>query len=438
MMRLKRNGNTEWSQKMILWRTDMKKDKNKLVLGILTLCILVVWTAGAVIGFNQEKQDLENEPSGTDATTQEQDKPDSGTPTKESSFIKGVDLSTIIALEDAQVVFKDKDDKEEDIFNILKDAGINYIRIRIWNNPYDEKGNSFGGGDCDLDNAKEIGIRATKAGMRVMVDFHYSDYWADPEKQYAPKEWENYTEEEKETAVYTFTYDSIKEILDAGVDVGLVQIGNETNGSMCGEGGLFGEEWDLSTGVGQMMKSGCKAIDDINGKYDREILKVLHFTDLVTNGEWYAKCVNQLGIDYDVFATSFYPMWHGDVKDMTKALSNIAKTYDKKVLVVETGYPYTYVNFDSVNNNIGDESGMVHKDYEVSQEGQSQAVHEVMMGIDKVNEAMLGYGLGTFYWEPAWISAKGFGSTWENIALFDKDGKAMESLYTFGGYENKE
>ena len=315
MFELKRNKSTIDSKP----KTHIKGEIG-VVLGNLTLCILVVWTVGAVIGFKQEKQDLENEPSGTDAITQEPDKPDSVIPTKDSSFIKGVDLSTIIALEDAQVVFNDKDDKEEDIFNILKDAGINYIRIRIWNNPYDENGKSFGGGDCDLDNAKEIGIRATKAGMKVMVDFHYSDYWADPEKQYAPKEWENYTEEEKETAVYTFTYDSIKEILDAGVDVGLVQIGNETNGSMCGEGGLFGEEWDLSTGVGQMMKSGCKAIDDINGKYDREILKVLHFTDLVTNGEWYAKCVNQLGIDYDVFATSFYPMWHGDVKDMTKAL----------------------------------------------------------------------------------------------------------------------
>ena len=178
------------------------------------------------------------------------------------------------------------------MFDILSGAGVNYVRIRIWNNPYDSSApyKPYGAGNCDLQNAKILGKRATDAGMKVFIDFHYSDFWADPEKQFAPKAWADYNLAYKKDAVYNFTYDSLKELLDYGVNIGMVQIGNETNGSMCGVGGLYDGVWDLSPGVAALMQQGCYAVNDINTLYGKSMLKVLHFTDLVERGEWYAEC----------------------------------------------------------------------------------------------------------------------------------------------------
>ncbi len=381
-------------------------------------------------------------------------------------FARGVDISALTALEKSGTEFHYLDGSNGDMFDILSGAGVNYVRIRIWNNPYDSSApyKPYGAGNCDLYNAKILGKRATDAGMKVFIDFHYSDFWADPEKQFAPKAWADYSLAYKKDAVYNFTYDSLKELLDYGVNIGMVQIGNETNGSMCGVGGLYDGVWDLSSGVAALMQQGCYAVNDINALYGKSMLKVLHFTDLVERGEWYAECVDTLGVDYDVFSTSYYPMWHGTASDLTQKLTNIARNYNKKVMVAETAYPYTYENFDSQNNNIGDASGMVHANYAVSVSGQAEALHDVFAAVAKVNETKAGYGIGAFYWEPGWIATDSStwgtcgsgwatsvtgnyeklysgsvtyystvdgGSTWDNMTLFDKNGNAMKSLYVF-------
>ena len=225
-----------------------------------------------------------------------------------SDFARGVDISEVIALEKSGASYKYLDGTTGDIFDILAGAGVNYVRIRIWNNPYDSSSSTgykgYGAGNCDLYNAKVLGKRATDAGMKVFIDFHYSDFWCDPEKQYAPKAWKDYSLAYKKDALYNFTYDSLSELLDYGVNIGMVQIGNETNGAMCGVGGNYDNVWDLSSGVGALMQQGCYAVDDINKNYSKSILKALHFTDLNERGEWYASCADKLGIDYDVFATS--------------------------------------------------------------------------------------------------------------------------------------
>lgn len=383
-----------------------------------------------------------------------------------SDFAKGVDISEVIALENSGITYQYLDGTDGDIFDILAGAGVNYVRIRIWNNPYDSTSpyKGYGAGNCDLYNAKVLGKRATDAGMKVYIDFHYSDFWADPEKQYAPKAWSDYSLSYKKDAVYNFTYDSISELLDYGVDVEMVQIGNETNGSMCGVGGLYDGVWDLSSGVAALMQQGCYAIDDINSTYGTSLLKVLHFTDLLSNGEWYAKCLNEQGVDYDVFATSFYPMWHGSTSDLATTLTNIAKTYNKKVMVAETAYPYTYTNGDSEGNNVSSASSMNYTDYDVSVSGQAEALRDVFAAVASVNNTLSGYGLGAFYWAPEWIgvdsstsgtygtgwassssgnyellyessvsyySTTDRGSSWDNMTLFDNNGQAMKSLYVF-------
>ena len=381
-------------------------------------------------------------------------------------FARGVDISAVTALENSGASYSYLDGTSGDIFDILAGAGVNYVRIRIWNNPYDSSSpyKGYGAGNCDLYNAKVLGKRATDAGMKVFIDFHYSDFWADPAKQYAPKAWADYSLSYKKDAVYNFTYQSLEELLDYGVDVGMVQIGNETNSTMCGVGGLYDGVWDFSSGVADLMQQGCYAVDDINSSYSLDIQKVLHFTDLLENGKWYAACMDELGVDYDVFATSFYPMWHGTTDDLADTLTYIAETYDKKVMVAETAYPYTYDNADTQGNNIGDSSAMVCSNYSVNVSGQAQALRDVFAAVAEVNSSKWGYGLGAFYWEPEWIavdsstwgtygsgwassssgnyellyndsveyySTTDGGSTWDNMCLFDENGQAMKSLYVF-------
>lgn len=391
-------------------------------------------------------------------------------------FIRGVDISSIVAFEEMGQKFYYANGTQGDMFDILKDAGVNYIRVRVWNNPYDAQTKlGYGGGNNDIQKAIAIGKRAKEHKMKLLVDFQYSDFWADPAKQYAPKAWKDYTKEQKANAVYEFTYDSLSKLLSAGADVGMVQIGNETMGTMAGMGGLYDGVWNLTSGVGAAMQKGCEAVNAINKQYslsgNKAILKALHFTDPNTTASWYAEQANLQGIDYDVFAVSAYPFWHGSPDDLATSLKNVAKTYNKKVMVAETAYPYTFANADATGNNVSSLADMSFSGYDVSVAGQKQAIEAVFLAVASVNtqEGTKGYGLGGFYWEPSWIGADtkvsgkygtGFaskssgnyellfhdkvieyatedkGSSWDNMAMFDSTGKALDSLQVFNKIKN--
>ena len=150
-------------------------------------------------------------------------------------FILGMDVSSVLALEKSGVTFKNRAGEERDLFSILAENGVNYIRVRVWNHPYDAQGRGFGGGNNDVAAAAEIGRRAAQNGMKLLVNFHYSDFWADPGKQQAPRAWEGLRIADKAQALYDFTRDSLLTIRDAGADIGMVQLGNETNGRLSGE-----------------------------------------------------------------------------------------------------------------------------------------------------------------------------------------------------------
>jgi len=386
-------------------------------------------------------------------------------------FIRGVDISSIVAFEEAGQKFYYANGNQGDMFDILKDGGVNYIRVRVWNDPYDTQSKlGYGGGNSDISKAIKIGQRAKAHGMRLLVDFQYSDFWADPAKQYAPKAWKDYTPGQKANAVYDFTYNSLSKLLSAGVDVGMVQIGNETMGTMAGMGGLYDGTWNLTTGVGAAMQKGCGAVDAINKQYglsgNKAILKALHFTDTNTTASWYAEQAALQRINYDVFAVSAYPFWHGSPDELAASLKSVAKTYNKKVMIAETAYPYTFANADATGNNVSSLKDMSYSGYDVSVAGQKKAIEAVFMAVASVNmqEGTKGYGLGGFYWEPAWIGADikksgrygtGFaskvsgnyellfhdkvveyatedkGSSWDNMAMFDSKGKALDSLQVF-------
>lgn len=329
-------------------------------------------------------------------------------------FIRGVDISSILALEKSGVSFKNWKGETTDIFKIMKEASVNYIRVRIWNDPFDAAGHGFGGGNNDVAAAIEIGKRATANGMKVLLNFHYSDFWADPKKYFSPRAWEKMTLLEKEHALYEFTTETLKAMHQAGVDVGMVQVGNENNNGLAGVSGF---ENTLP-----LIKAGVQAVRDVN----KDILVMLHFANPEIEGsyEWIAKQINDYGIHYDIFGSSYYPFWHGTLENLTGLLSHISTTYDVDVLVAETSYAYTLEDGDGSSNVVPGEDQTT--DYEISVQGQADVIRAVAQAVIDVGPR----GIGIFYWEPAWLPTGTPKEMQANQALWEKHGSGWASSYS--------
>lgn len=362
--------------------------------------------------------------------------------------IRGVDISSILAVENAGVTYCNEYGRKQDIFRTLSEHGVNYIRVRVWNEPYDSKGNSYGGGNCDLYTAAEIGRRAAKYGMKLLVDIQYSDFWADPEKQTRPKYWIQHDHETLKGEIYKYTSWVLETISEAGGNIGMVQVGNETNCFFCGETDMYK--------ICDLFASGDQAIRD----FDRSVLIAHHFANPSTGYyAWYAQVMDECNLDYDVFATSYYPYWHGTTKNLTNVLKEIADTYNKYVMVAETAYPYTSEDGDTFGNAVSEDSDSAVFRYDISVDGQAQCLKDVFQAVANVGKK----GIGVFYWEPAWLGVNGIsweeqsslwkkygsgwatdyaaeydasvtgagGSSYDNQALFDFEGNSLKSLQVF-------
>lgn len=329
-------------------------------------------------------------------------------------FIRGMDASAVLALENSGVKYYNFDGEEQDVFQTLSEAGVNYIRLRVWNDPYDENGNGYGGGNNDLPTAIELGKRATKYGMKVCIDFHYSDFWADPKRQHAPKAWEGMEIDEKCDALYDYTKDSLTQLFDQGVDVEMVQVGNEINNGMAGEYYL--------PNVTQLLKSGTKAVREIADTYNKDIQVVIHYTNIESNGEIdsLASNLQNNDVDYDIMGLSYYPFWDGSFDNMQRISRYIQKTYNKKVMIVETSYCYTSEDGDGSGNSLVGTDDIV-KGYPATVQSQATMVRDVCAA---ANEAGLE---GVFYWEGTWIPVGP--ATADNSPIWEKYGSGWASSY---------
>ncbi|MCR5564591.1 MAG: glycosyl hydrolase 53 family protein, partial [Gammaproteobacteria bacterium] len=327
-------------------------------------------------------------------------------------FIMGMDASCVPALEKSGVKYYSFDGKEQDVYKTLAEAGVNYIRVRIWNDPFDKDSNGYGGGNCDINNAIEVGKRATKYGMKLLVNFHYSDFWADPAKQMVPKAWKDMDVKTKAEALYEYTKECLKKLVDEGIDVGMVQIGNETNGKMCGE-----SKWKQIT---DLMKAGSKAVREVTPN----ALVAVHFAnpEKVTNYKDYSFQLKYFGVDYDVFGSSYYPYWHGTLENLSTVLGEIATKYNKKVMVLETSYAFTNDDTDFNGNTISD-GGAIVKDYPFTINGQANSVRNIIDTVKGIKN-----GIGICYWEGTWISV-GTTSWEENSAKWERYGSGWASSY---------
>ncbi len=349
-------------------------------------------------------------------------------------LIKGMDVSMTKELENLGASYY-LDGKKEDLFALLHKCNVNMVRLRLWQDPYDEEGNSYGGGMNDMQTLLELAKRVMDNGMSYLLDFHYSDFWADPAKQIKPKAWENLEGESLETAVYLHTVDSLKTLKNHKLEPAMVQVGNEiTKGLLWPDGHIDNVET-----MATLLKAGIKGVrEECPGA------KIVLHLDFGTNNEmyrdWFQK-VAPYDLDFDIIGMSYYPHWNGSLELLLNNMNDISEKYGKEVLIAETSIGYT-------TDKLGCKGLVFCEDeekatgYPATMEGQANFLRDLFATVRSVNNQK---GIGVFYWEPAWLAIPDCkwanpngciymndkaetGNSMANQALFDKDGNANPAL----------
>lgn len=352
-----------------------------------------------------------------------------------TDFIKGADVSIMPELERNGTKFYDNG-IEQDGLTILKNHGVNWIRVRIWNNPYVVGPEGVGGGNTDEAKAIEMAKRAKALGMKVLVDFHYSDFWVDPGQQKKPDAWKNDSGDKLVDDVYAYTAKVMQDFNAQGVTPDMVQVGNElNNGMLWPEAQLTEDNPNGYKFLAKLLNAGLQAVHD-NDK-DNKVKTMIHLAGVDVN--LYHTFFDNLIVknkvnDFDIIGMSFYPFWHGTMDDLKNTMNDVSAKYNKDVIAVETAFGYTLEDTDFEKNNFGTNEEKVGG-YKATVQGQATGLRDVMATVASVNDNR---GLGIFYWAPDWVinekvgwKSNGGGNGWDNLTLFDTKGNALESMDTF-------
>ena len=363
-----------------------------------------------------------------------------------ADFIKGADISTLLEAEQHGAKFYNQNGQQQDAIAILKANGVNYVRLRLWVDPQDASGKTYGGGSNNLENTIALAKRVKAQGLKLLLDFHYSDFWTDPGKQFKPKAWEKMDYPQLKTAIHDYTRDTIARFKQEGVLPDMVQIGNEINGGMLWPGGKSwgqgGGEFDRLAGLLNAAIGGLK--ENLTGGEQVKIM--LHLAEGTKNDtfRWWFDEIAKRGVPFDIIGLSMYTYWNGPISALKANMDDISKRYNKDVIVVEAAYGYTLDNCDNAENSF---QAKEEKDggYPGTVQGQYDYIHDLMQSVIDVPDHR---GKGIFYWEPTWIAVPG--TTWatkagmkyihdewkegnarENQALFDCQGKVLPSITVF-------
>ncbi|MDE6015926.1 MAG: glycosyl hydrolase 53 family protein [Acetatifactor sp.] len=356
-------------------------------------------------------------------------------------FIKGMDVSTLLEEEACGAKYYDHG-READLFDILKNYGVNSIRLRLWNDPYDEKGNPYGAGTNDLEKTIILARRAKEHGMGWLLDFHYSDFWADPGKQIVPKAWRGLDEAGLEQAVYDYTVEVMKRLEKEELLPSMVQVGNElTNGLLWPTGKK--PEYD---NMARYINAGIRGVRFV----DRQVPIMIHLDNGGLNEmyvDWFEHFMERCE-PFEIIGLSYYPFWHGTMEQLEFNMRDMARRYGKQLVVAEVSMGFTMEDYRDREKLPKDElKGMAtraelveHLEYPMSPQGQADFMRDIMTRIQSVPG-----GAGFYYWEPAWIPVYGCGwaneaaliytgeqgpggNEWANQALFDYDGNVLPAL----------
>ena len=365
-------------------------------------------------------------------------------------YYKGMDISTLLEVEKCGGKFYDKG-QEREVLSILKDYDVNAVRIRLWNDPYSEEGEPYGAGTNDFKSVVELSKRAKEKGFDILLDYHYSDFWADPGKQFVPKAWRGYSVEELERAVYEYTKKTLLALKEEELLPDMVQVGNELSNGLLWPYGKV-PEYD---NIARFVSAGIRAVKEVSdmalaeGIISEKILIMIHLDNGGNNAlyrEWFDNYIKR-GEDFDIIGLSYYPFWHGTFDMLQNNMHDIAQRFGKELIIAEVSMGHTmedYAEYEKLapeqRKGMATRPALVEKiEYPMTLEGQKEFMKELFRRIASVPE---GKGRGYFYWEPAWIPVPGSGwatecslkymedkgpcgNEWANQALFDYKGNAL-------------
>jgi arabinogalactan endo-1,4-beta-galactosidase len=336
-------------------------------------------------------------------------------------FIKGADVSFLEQVEDGGGVHTEGGEPR-DALDILRGHGFNFVRLRVWVNPSD--------GYCDLESTLRSARRAAEEGFGILIDFHYSDTWADPGQQSKPASWSATSGEALRDSVRLYTGSVMAALGEQGTPPDIVQVGNEVicgmlwdDGRVCGSYDTP-QQWEALAGL---MAAGILGVRDADT--GDSVLVMVHIDRGGDNAgsRWFLDNLIASGIDFDLIGQSFYPWWHGTLSELEANLADLAERYGKGIVIAETAYPWTLGWHDDTHNTVGLPEHL-HPGYPATVDGQRKFLADLMDLVSRVPDCR---GLGVFYWAPEWIAAPSFGSAWENVALFDFSGEVLVSMEAF-------
>jgi len=325
-----------------------------------------------------------------------------------SIFIRSVDISRYPEISNTNPIFYDLYGNQKDFLDILKENGINTIRLRLWVNPINEH--------SSFNEVKQFSEVLKSKGFKIWLTLHYSDTWADPAHQELPLLWEELPFIDLKSKVYQYTENVMVEL-----QPDYIQIGNEINS------GFLHPHGHISTNFQQFSELMNVAISAIRDNNNATKI-ILHFAGL-ENSEWFFNKVKDF--DYDIIGLSYYPIWHGkSLSSLKSKMQILSETYQKEILIAETAYPFILQWNDFTNNIVGLEDQLILPDYPATIEGQRNFIRKIKKITKEVEK-----GIGFCYWGVELIAWKGNqsqnASPWENQALFNFENKALPVFREF-------
>lgn len=322
-------------------------------------------------------------------------------------FISGVDISQFPEISETNPVFYDSNGNQGEFLTILKDNGINTIRLKLWVNPANEH--------SGFNEVKVFSQNLKNRGFKIWLALHYSDSWADPSQQLTPSQWQGLDFDDLKTQVYNYTADVVNQI-----QPDYIQIGNEINS------GLLHPYGNISNNIDDFKSLLAEGVTAVRAN-SNDCKIILHYAG-VSGADWFFNQVND--IDYDIMGISYYPIWHGSsLANLRSTIDTISNTHNKEVVIAETAYPFTLDWNDWTNNIVGLPEQLV-PEYPASPQGQKGFIEDIVQTMRDT-----GNGIGFCYWGAELIAWNGNqsteGSPWENQAIFDFDNKALPALEAF-------
>jgi arabinogalactan endo-1,4-beta-galactosidase len=289
----------------------------------------------------------------------------------------------------------------------MKRSGQNLARIRLWNDPAD--------GDCGLPQVIALAKRCKKAGLQILLDFHYSDTWADPAHQITPRAWKDLDAAGLTKAVHDFTLESLKKMDAAGVRPDMVQVGNEVTGGMLWPLGKY----DKFDNLAAFLRAGLFAVKEVSPS----IITMVHIDrgGDVKSAHWFYSELKKRKVEYDLIGLSYYPWWQGTLTKLATNLEALSSTFGKDIVVVETAYPWTIKPDSAAKGRIAGDAAKLLPPFPASPQGQADFLKKLT---EVVAATPNGHGVGVVYWAPDWLETK-VHSPWDNLTWYDTKGNLL-------------